>query len=253
MINRYILFLLLAVLVSFSSCDNGFEELNINPNEPTAVPTSYLLAAAQKGLMDNLWDEWWNGRRGNQLAQYWSSNQYSNESRYQLRVQITNTYWGNFYAGGTDGGGLIDLNEIIRLCTDDPDGNTVSGDPQNQIAVAKILQSWTYLMMSDCWGSIPYTESLNGTEIQQPAYDSQSVVYEKVLGVLKEAASDIKLDASGPSGDNIFNGDMAKWKKFANSLRLRAAIRMSDVDAGSAETHVSEAIAGGVMESNDDR
>ncbi len=95
------------LLIAVGACTDGFEEINTDPNQPPLVPTSALLTSAQKQLMDHTWDEWTNGRRGMQLAQYWASNQYSNESRYAFRPAISNSYWLYFYAGrgavdGTD-------------------------------------------------------------------------------------------------------------------------------------------------------
>lgn len=236
------------ILLGFMSCETNFEEINSNPNGPVEVPTSYLLTAAQKSMMDNTWDEWFNGRRGNQLAQYWSSNQYSSESRYQFRQSISNGYWRNFYAGS-----LNDLQRIIDLNTEDATGYEASGSSGNQIAVAKILQSWLYQNITDCWGSIPYTEALKGADARSPIYDTQEDVYRALLVTLKDVNDNLIDDTgAGVVGDAIYGGDMGKWKKFANSLRLRVAMRMADKDAATAETHIKEAIAGGVFASNDD-
>src|SRR5690606_15244658 len=106
---------IVAGMMLVQSCTKDFEEINTDPNKPSSVSTGFLLTAAQKGLMDNTWDEWFNGRRGNQLAQYWASNQYSSESRYQFRSEVSNSYWSLFYSGGTAVGGMSDLEEIIRL------------------------------------------------------------------------------------------------------------------------------------------
>ena len=91
--------LLTGLALIFSSCDKNFETINDDPNNPRNVPNSYFLAGAERGIMDNSADVWWGANVGNQLAQYWSSNQYSSESRYQFRTAITNAYWGLFYSG----------------------------------------------------------------------------------------------------------------------------------------------------------
>lgn len=255
---KYSMALLLTLAIG--ACTDNFEEINTDPNQPPIVPTSALLTSAQKQLMDHTWDEWTNGRRGMQLAQYWSSNQYSDESRYAFRSSISNSYWLFFYAGrgatdGTtpNGGGMRDLDEIIRLNEEFPEQNSGSfGTNNNQIAVAKSLKVWIMQIVTDTWGYAPYSQALQIEEYPNPAYDSQEDIYRTFLTQLTEASDQIELEGAGPAGDAIYNGDMSKWKKFVNSLKLRVAMRMADVDPASAGAAVAEAVAAGVMESNDD-
>ena len=105
----------LAIAVAFTGCTKDFEDINTNPNEPASVSPGFLLTASQKRIMDEMTDSFWGSRRGMQLAQYWSSNQYSNESRYQFRTEVTNGAWRDFYAGP-----LQDLQLIIDLNTESP-------------------------------------------------------------------------------------------------------------------------------------
>ena len=255
---KYTTALLLAVIVG--ACTNDFEEINTDPNQPFVVPTSALLTSAQKQLMDHTWDEWTNGRRGMQLAQYWSSNQYSNESRYAFRSAISNSYWTFFYAGrgATDGstpngGGMRDLDEIIRLNEEFPEQNSGSfGTNNNQIAVAQSLKVWIMQIVTDTWGNAPYSQALQIEEFPNPAYDSQEEIYRTFLTQLTEASNQVELEGAGPAGDVIYGGDMASWKKFINSLKLRVAMRMADRDPAAAGAAVAEAVAAGVMESNND-
>lgn len=241
-----------ASMMLASSCTKDFEDINTDPNKPSNVSTGFLLTSAQKGLMDNTWDEWFNGRRGNQLAQYWSSNQYSSESRYQFRNEISNSYWALFYSGGSTLGGMSDLEEIIRLNTEKPDDYVGFGDNGNQIAVAKALKAWTFQNLTDCWGPIPFSEALKGSEVPSPKYDSQEQVYNGLLAMLNEANNDIDVNAAGPQGDKIYGGDMTKWKKFVNSLKMRVALRMADVNSAAASQAIQEAVAAGVFTSNAD-
>lgn len=247
----------IAGLMLMPSCTKDFEDINTDPNQPSSVSTGFLLTAAQRGLMDYTWDAWFNGRRGNQLAQYWSSNQYSSESRYQLRTNITNTYWALFYSGTSDaatrpGGGMSDLNEIIRLNTESPADYVGFGDNGNQIAVAKALKAWTFQNMTDCWGPLPFSQALKGSEVPSPGYDSQEDIYNGLINMLNEASNDIDVNAAGPQGDKVYGGDMTKWKKFVNTLKVRVAIRMADVNPTAAEQAIQEAVADGVFTSNDD-
>ena len=157
--NKQIFFLVgLIGALAFTGCQKDFEEINTNPNEPTAVSPGFLLTNAQKSIMDRVYDSFWGSRRAMQTAQYWSSNQYSNESRYQYRETTANGAWASFYAGP-----LQDLQTIIDLNSGDNAADYVGyGDNGNQIAVAKILQAWTFQHLTDAFGDIPMSAALQG-------------------------------------------------------------------------------------------
>lgn len=258
-INHIKALMLTGLVFTVSACED-FEEMNTNPNQPPVVPTSALLTSAQKQLMDHIWDEWHNGRFGMLYAQYWAANEYTDESRYQLRQNVNNNYWLYYYAGrdasltgDPNGGGIRDLQEIIRLNEESPEEFAAYGDTENQIAVARIMKAWMFQIITDIWGDVPYEEALQGSDNVSPAYTPQSEIYADLLNELTEASNQINVAESGfTSGDLIYNGDMEKWKKFANSLKLRVAIRMADVEPNTAGAAIQEAIAAGVFESNGD-
>lgn len=232
----------------FASCTEGFEEMNIDPNNPSTAATPYLLTNAQKTIADQLENSSFNGWQGMQYVQYWASNQYTNESRYQERPEVNNGAWNAFYAGA-----LADLQEIIRLNTELPGDYERYGDNNNQIAVAKILRVYVFQMMTDLWGDIPYSQALDPDNYRLPAYDAQEDIYNGLLTEIDEAIALINTGASGfVSGDIVYGGDMAKWKKFANSLKLRLAIRIADRDATKAGAAIQAAVASGVISSNDE-
>ena len=234
----------LLALFLFVGCTKDFEEMNISPNDPPEVPTAYLLTSAQKGLIAFMWDEWWAGRFGNLYSQYWTQTSYTDESRYKYRDGVNNNYWIYFYAGrdatpdgSLNGGGLMDLQRIIQLNTDEETKEKMSqyGSNANQIAVAKILKSWMYQILTDTWGYVPYEQALQGETIKQPGYTAQDVIYSDLIVKLNEAVSEIDESAKGVTGDIIYKGDMSLWKKFANSLKLRIAIRMSYANTSKAQ------------------
>ena len=238
----------LAGALVLTGCRKDFDSINPNHNEPLTVSTGFLLTSAQKSLMDNTTDEWWNGRRGNQLAQYWASNQYSNESRYQFRTEIDNEYWSAFYAGA-----LKDLQDIIDLNSGENAVDVSSyGSNGNQIAVATLLQAWTFQMLTDCYGDIPFSQALKGSENTTPAYDSQADVYAGLITMIDGALASIDAAGAGPEGDIVYGGDMSKWAMFGNSLKLRIAMRMSDVNGAAAKSAGEAALAAGVILDNGD-
>ena len=237
------LFLLMGLIgaIAFTGCRKDFEEINTNPNEPTSVSTGFLLTAAQKRIMDEYYDAFWGSRRGMQLAQYWASNQYSNESRYQFRVETANGAWRDFYAGP-----LADLQRIIDLNTNNAEDVNGFGSNANQIAVAKLLQAWIYQHLTDAYGAIPMSQALQGVENTSPGYDSQADVYANLLTMINDALAGMD-GGAGPQGDQIYGGDMDMWTKFANSLKLRVAMRMADVNPGTAQTAAEQALSSGML------
>ena len=262
----YVVSLLLALITV--SCTKDFDEINLDPNKPVKVPTAYLLTSFQEFAGDNLYDEWFSGRFGNLFAQYWSQLSYTDESRYHLRENVINSWWTYCYAGRDvemqdgelNGGGIIDLIEIIKLNTDEEtsEAAAASGANVNQIAVARILKAWNMQIMTDVWGDIPYTETFQGAENPIPTFTSQPEIYGDLVNELNEAQAQIDVNAAGVSGDLIYGGDMTLWKKFANSVRLRVAMRMFNVPAGDLPAGVdpaaiiADAVADGVFESNAD-
>ncbi|MCD4747401.1 MAG: SusD/RagB family nutrient-binding outer membrane lipoprotein [Bacteroidales bacterium] len=250
------------VLFLFGGCTKDFDEMNISPNQPSDVLPQYLLTSAEKNLVAFMWDEWWNGRFGNLYCQYWSQTSYTDESRYSPRDGVLNNYWIYFYAGrdvipdGTlNGGGMEDLQRIIKLNTDEETKvkAAVAGGPNmNQIAAARILKVWMFQILTDIWGYIPYSQALQGFEIPSPVYDSQESIYNALITEITEAQAQIDVGAGAIIGDIIYGGDMAKWKKFANSLKMRIAMRMSKADPTGATTAINEALTAGPFTSIDD-
>ncbi|MDO3694662.1 SusD/RagB family nutrient-binding outer membrane lipoprotein [Wenyingzhuangia sp. chi5] len=122
------------------------------------------------------------------------------------------------------------------------------------LAVLKLWKVFMYNQMTDHYGPIPYTEAGNNSE--KVAYDSQEAIYEDFFKLLDEADSVLSNTSESTVGlfsisDRVYNGDVEKWKTFGNSLRLRLALRISDVQPAKAKTQAELAVANGVMESND--
>lgn len=233
---------------ALGACTGDFEEMNFDPNNPSKTATPYLLTNAQKGIADQLYSAAFSAWQGMQYAQYWASNQYTNESRYQERPEVNNAAWNALYAGP-----LTDLQEIIYLNTQFPSEYGIYGDNSNQIAIAKILRVYTFQVITDCWGDIPYSQALDPVNFRLPVFDTQEDVYAGLLTEIDEAIELIDTDASGiNAGDIIYGGDMDKWLKFANSIKLKLGIRIADVDAATAGPAIQEAVASGVFTSNSD-
>jgi hypothetical protein len=243
-----ILFISSTLLLLVVGCTKDFEEINYDPNRPVSVESGYILTYAQKALMDNLRDEWFGGRCTQSLAQHWAQRNYTEEDRYAHRTTVTNNAWRAFYRIA------YNLERIIKLNTDPATQAQAlgSGPNEHQIAVAKILKVWIMSIATDTWGDIPYSEAFQSNVIREPKYDRQQDLYPVLIQELKDAAAMIN-PANGDltRGDVIYGGDVAKWKKFANTLRLRMALRMSKRST----TQLNDVMtlpASSFFESNDD-
>ena len=224
--------MLLAVIV-LVGCTENFKEINTDPNTATVVPTAYLLTNAERGVI---------GQRFNfttsLYAQHWSETQYTNTSRYETAEASFNDYYSS---------PLADLQQIINLNTNEETKNdaAASGDNENQIAVATILKVLTFQYITDMWGDIPYSEALKGVENFTPAYDTQAAIYASFVSELDIAIAMINTSPTNALiGDQIYDGDMASWKKFANALKMRVGIRMSKADPAASNAAISSAMAG---------
>lgn len=247
--KTYYKFLVITLIGVFTISCQDLTELNVNPNEPAEVSTTTLLTGSEKKMMDYIYDNWFSGRQALPYAQYWSQRNYTEEDRYQIRESVNNNYFNHFYLIA----GNLDL--LVDKCETDPAVAALGGNVDNQKAVAKILKVWLMQIVADTWGSVPYSEAgklKNG--VSYPKYDNLNEIYPALIEELNEAVA--LIDGSGDdvafnSGDIIFSGDATLWKKFANSLKTRLAIRLSKVDANW-KTYIAEALASGVFESNED-
>jgi len=233
-----------AAMLLLGSCKKGFDDfgnLNTNPNATSTPVTSALLTNVESQLGANVWGNAYT-INGALYAQYVSETQYTDASRYATPT----TNEDGWYAGP-----LYDLQNIINVNSDPEtaDYAALNGSNANQIATARILKAYYFWLLTDAWGDIPYFDALQSKS--DVAYDPQSEIYPDLLKELKEAVA--QFDA-GPTfnGDILFDGDIASWKMFANSIRALIALRMSEVDPATGKTEFAAAIAAGVIESNAD-
>jgi hypothetical protein len=205
---------LLAVFV-FVSCTEDFEEINQDPNNPTAIPSHLLLPSVARQFQNTNYSTFVGGDLAGWAGQL-AKVQYNDEQRYIPRTSVINSTWNNTYAIS-----ISDASSMYKLGKEE--GNN------NMMGVALTLQAYGYAMLTDIYGNIPFTEAMKGDEgITTPIYDSQEVVYDGVLSYLDQA---IALLGTGgtidATSDIIYQGDASKWKKFATSLKFRSLMRIS--------------------------
>ena len=258
-IKKYVFIVATALLVTSTvvSCADSFEEINTNPNSPEAALTYGIFNWANKAVTDATRNSFESGRVTLPWVQYSAQVAYTDEDRYQYRLTSGDALWTNLYIAASN------YKKIIEINTDPTTAGTASafGSNKNQIAASRVMLSYVFLNLADTFGDIPYYsygnqdadfQALNVNDYLKPKFASQSKVYADILKELQESAEMIEMDKPVfTQGDVLFDGDPAKLYKFANSLRLRVATRVKGVVPG-AETHIADAIADGVMTSNDD-
>lgn len=236
---RYkILSALAAALIVVPACGD-ITSINTNPNGPVDVPPPSILSNALQVVVGSVDGVTTLGTYGGGLwVQYYSEIQYRDEDRYLVRPG-TSGGWG-FYAGP--------LEDFQRMIVKGQASNT-----PNWEAVGLIMKSYTYDVMTDAMGDIPYSEALRGDTVLAPKYDTQQQVYTGMFADLAKASGEIDPSGIGfASGDIMYGGDMTLWQKFANSLRLRLAIHLTNVDPTTAQAQAAAAVAAGVFTSNAD-
>ncbi len=250
-INKITVFLLLIVSLTVS-CTDQFEEINTDPDRAKDAPATNVLAFVIRYWSASFYDAWAEMNETSTYAGHLTKIQYIDEARYNFRPGVVENKWYYLYIT------LNNVNEIILKAEED--------GSQNMLAVAKVMRAYIFQCGTDTWRDIPYTDALKikeGTLL--PKYDRQEDIYPDLLKELKEAAdifAEEPTDLLG-EGDILFNDDETdlneeakKWRKFANSLRLRMAMRISGVDPALARSTVEEVLGDPdtypVMEDNSD-
>lgn len=237
---KKIFYLFIATIaITAVSCDNKFEEINVSPNESPVTDPNLLLSKTITTTQNTLYNMQVGGDMGLCWAQHMSKVQYNDEEKYIPRRALMNAVWTNLYASV-----INESKSIYELAG--TSGNT------NLQAASLVMQANAFQILTDVFGPVPFTQAIaNG--IDKPAFDSQEVVYDGILGLLNQADA---LFASGsgsitPSADLLYGGNVVKWRKLANSLKLKVLMRISGKRNVSAQVSAL-ATSGLLMSSNDD-
>ena len=246
--NNRKLFLSLSTVALFATaCDaDKVTEANNNPNDPTDAPSTALFTNATRNAAAR-WLDGVNGTRYGYLPQHQAQVQYPDDDQYQaarLGASATSNLFNGSY--NTE---LADLAIIIDR------GQT--SNTAGEWAPAQVLTQWEFGVLTDVFGDVPYSEAFDPT-VLKPAYDAQADIYTGIFTELN-TASDALATATNVlgNGDPIYGGDPASWRRFANSLRLRHAMRLANVGAAEATRVAAEVAAavagteGGLILTND--
>lgn len=246
-----------ALLLSATSCVDSLSDYNVDPKSAVRVPAVTLVSTAERALARQVTTSSVNNNPFRLYVQYWAETTYFDESIYDIKTrQIDRNSWNQFYLGGgttdptIDGTGVLrNLLEAKNLITAD-----ASLDPKvkaNQLACIEVLAVYTWSVLVNEFGNVPYTEALDITK-PLPKYDDAKTIYSDLFTRLDVAITALDISAGGLGGaDLIYQGDMSGWKKFANSLKLRMALTIADDDQDKAKAYAAQA-APNVFASNAD-
>jgi len=240
---KKILFILLVFIAA--SCSKDFEEMNTNVKSPEKVAGETLFSNAEKGLADqlasinvntNIWKIW---------AQYVTETTYTDEANYDIvNRSVPDNAYRTFYRNI-----LRDLQEATTIIAKDEYAASEDiGAQVNRLAIIEILNVYSYVRLVDMFGDIPYSEALDVDNTTTPKYDDAATIYADLFSRLDAAYA--KLDASyGSFGSaDLYNGgDVAKWKLFAQSLKLKMAITVADVSSLNPKAKAEAAYTEGVI------
>ena len=232
--------MLITIAALFHSCDK-FDDTNISPTLLTEASTKALLTNSQQSMSDLVFGNVAAARLGALYVQHLAEGPYPGPSLYNDR----NLSFSTWYTGP-----LYNLETIIKYNNAGSSAANGNGSKNNQIAVARILKAYYFLLMTDKWGDIPYSQALKGNEAYAPAYDKQQDIYTNLFKELTEAAAQINEAEAKVVGDVIFKGNMASWKRFANTIRMVMGLRLSVKDQAKGKAEYTSALAAGVITSN---
>jgi hypothetical protein len=237
---------LIFVIVSLlSACTKDITKLNNDPINPSVVPSYSLFTEGERLMANTVVSASSSLNIFRLIEQQWTETQYLTESRYDLRDDgIPDNIWDAFYAGA-----LINLEKAkSTMKLDVKDAGTL----KNETAIADICEVYSFYYLITTFGNIPYSEAFNANNTF-PKFDDAATVYNELLTRLDADIAAINTSAgSFGSADPLYNGDPAKWLKFANTFKLKMGITIADSDPATSKTVIAAAIAAGVFTSNTD-
>jgi hypothetical protein len=233
--------LLVGLFWAASACDT-LTEINENPNAPVDVTANFLLPQSiQNAVTQAMHGALYQSHTGI-WPQHLVELQYPDEEQGEVRDSRMDAYFQTFYTGG-----LKDIQTVI-------DKGVETGTPNHQ-AVGMIWKSWIFQQVTDLWGDVPYSAALRGEQEGgvTPEYDLQADIYTDLFATLTSAVSMLAPSGDGfDAGDLIYGNDFVAWERFANSLRMRLAMRLSEVNPATAQTEFVAAYNAGGFQSNAD-
>ncbi|OXA92539.1 SusD/RagB family nutrient-binding outer membrane lipoprotein [Flavobacterium hercynium] len=256
--KKIIYFLSLTAILG--SCSD-LSDLNNDEKNPSIVPASALFTSAEKGIAEQVVNTNVNKNIFRLVNQQWTETTYLDESVYQwVSRKISDRHWDGYFAGTSSNGALSDLAlsrsylEKEEILSSDADFKKNTMAKKNQIAMIDILMVYSFQILVDTYGDIPYSEALKESGNYLPKYDKAVDIYKDLLVRLDQDINNIDVTYPGfDTADVIYGDDLTKWIKFANSIKLKLGVNLKasgleDAIADAAITSASK----GVFDSNAD-
>jgi hypothetical protein len=218
--KRIIFLILIGVALINPGCETiDFGDTNKNVNGPGEANTATLLSGAITRYYTRTGRPYWVTPSLN--VQYMSQLVYVDEMLY---ADVAG-FWDAYYSQT-----LSNLDLVIKTCSDPANATDAlllgNGALENQIGVAKIMKSVIFKRVTDCFGDVPYSESMI-PGVLLPVYDRQEDIYKGMIAEVKAARDMLDATKAGPKGDVIYAGNINRWKKFANSFLLSLSMQLS--------------------------
>lgn len=240
---------ILAIVLGGMACscsDDYMEDMNTDPSKASSIdPNAQLTTVELQTYGDLGMVEIYRNyiyAFTQQLMGCWNTTNYG--GRHTVDNNEMSRIWTSFYP------------KAIKNVTDAIYRSSEEENRTNINAALRIYRVYLMSIITDIYGDVPYSEAGLGylEEKYNPRYDTQEEIYNNFFVELKDAGAALAAGGDKITGDVIYNGDVAKWKKLANSLRLRFAMRISKVAPEKARQEFEEALAadGGVFAGNED-
>jgi len=230
----YTIGLLALIFTMITSCDNGFDELNTSKTSATAIDPAFILnnAVINSSVVTLIYEIGVVQQIISPNSGVLTGANYNQDNR-----ATTDDNWQSYYRNV-----IKHTKDIIAMTKDNPARS-------NLMNMARILQAYAFIILTDSYGDIPYTEGGEGysSQVFFPKYETQQSIYPKIIKELTEASAALDATKTVESADILYGGNVAKWKKFGYSLLLRAGMRLSAADPAQAQAAVKAAFDGGVI------
>jgi len=237
-LNKFLTLFSFSLFLLLGSCDKNFEEINTDPNNPTDVPSNLLLAGTLRNTANRIQDTYLAGESPLCWVQQLSKPVYNDGDLYKPRLGSIQNLWDVFYSQV-----IMDAKVMKNLAVEE--GN------EKMQGVSLVVQAYSFQILTDAFGNIPFSEACQNGNFT-PIYNTTMEVYTGIIEMLTEANT--LLDGAGEidaSQDLLYGGNSILWKKYANSLKFRALMRISgSVDVSSQLQTIVD--SGELFSSNDE-
>jgi Starch-binding associating with outer membrane len=234
---KKISYIIFSVLL-LSACTKDISRFNDETKSPANVPAGPLFSNAVKVLSDGLADGSVNVNVFRFTVKHWAMAVYQDEAQYDFTTRaIPQSWWTRMYRDVLND--LKRSSEIVSANT-----TLAAGVKTNQLAIVDIMQVYTYDVLVNTFGDVPYSEALDPDNLF-PKYDDAKTIYTDLLKRLADDISKLNAASGGFSAteDLVYGGSVAKWIKFANSLQIKMGMTIADVDNTAAKAAVEAADA----------